>query len=327
MRRRQFVIGSGAAAASLFVRPARAQPARPAVVGYLSSKGFGAEAATIAATREGLARHGYVEGRNLVIEPRFSDGDYARLPALAEELVARKVGVIIASGLPATVAAKRATSVTPIVFRLAIDPVAFGLVQSTNQPGGNITGATMLFDPLTPKKVELLHELVPKAAAIGFLINPKNQNAVSHQAHAVAAARDLGLRLAIVTASMPDEFDKAFATATQQGVGAVLVGDDPFFDTNNRDLVAAAARHGMPTLYYVRDFVDVGGLISYGPNFAEMANIVGDYAGRIAKGASPGSLPVAQPTKFETVINLETAKALGLTVPPLVLTQADEVIE
>lgn len=327
MKRREFVRGAGVAAVCLFAARARAQPAKMAVVGYLSSKGSGAEAATIAATREGLARDGFIEGRNLAIETRFSDGDYARLPALADDLVARNVRVIITSGLPATLAAKKATSTIPIVFRLAVDPVAFGLVQSTHRPGGNITGATMLFDPLTPKKVQLLHELVPSGKTLGLLVNPKNQNAASHQAHAVTATRDLGLRLAIVTASTPAEFDAAFVAAKQQGVAAVLVGDDPFFDTSNRELVATAARHKVPTMYYVRDFVDAGGLISYGPNFAEMATIVGDYAARVLKGGSPASLPVTQPTRFETVINLKTAKALDLAVPPLVLTQADEVIE
>ena len=296
-------------------------------MGYLSSKGEVAEAGILVVVRKGLAETGFVEGRNLATDYRWSEGEYDRLPAFADDLVARKVNVIMASGLPATIAAKSATSTIPIVFRLAIDPVAFHLAQSLNRPGGNLTGVTMLFDPLTPKKLQLLHELVVAATAIGFLINPKNENAQSHTEHAAAAARELGLPLRVLTASSIGELDATFATGRQQGVGAVLVGDDPSFDVNSRELVAAAARHAVPTMYYVRDFVVAGGLISYGPSFDEMSHQAGVYAGRILKGAKPADLPIAQPTKFELVINLKTAAALGLMVPQSLLARADEVIE
>src|SRR5712691_1462875 len=196
------------------------------LIGYFSSKGEASETGIVSAVRKGLAENGFIEGRTVSIAYRWSEGDYDRLPAFAADLLARKVNVIMASGVPATLAAKAATSTIPIVFRLAIDPVAFGLVQSFNRPGGNLTGVTMLFDPLTPKKLQLLHELVPAAATIGFLINPKNQNARSHQDHALGAAKSLGLRVTVLKASSAGEFDSAFAAGRQQGVGAVLVGDD-----------------------------------------------------------------------------------------------------
>ena len=324
--RRDFLPLIGALVAG-WPRASRAQQPAIPIMGYLSSKGEAAEAGILTAVRKGLAENGFVEGRTVSIDYRWSEGDYDRLPAFATDLVARKVNVIMASGVPATLAAKAATSTIPIVFRLAIDPVAFGLAQSFNRPGGNLTGVTMLFDPLTPKKLQLLHELVPTAATIGFLINPKNQNAQSHQERAVAAARTLGLRISVLTASSAGEFDSAFAAGRQQHVGGVLVGDDPFFDVGKQEIVAAAARHAIPTMYYVRDFVVAGGLISYGPSFEELSHQAGIYAGRILKGANPAELPIAQPTKIELVINLNTAKALGLSVPQSLLARADEVIE
>ena len=297
------------------------------VIGYISSTGSSAEAVYAHATQEGLAMHGFVEGRNVSLEYRWSDGDYDRLPALAGDLVARNVSVILASGLPATLAAKAATTSIPIVFRLAIDPVAFNLVQSLNRPGGNLTGVTMLYDPLTPKKLQMLHELIPAAATIGFLINPKNANAGSHKEHAETGAKALGLRVAVLNASTASEIEPAFAAGRMQGIGALLVGDDPFFATAREQLVAAAARHAVPTMYYTREYVAIGGLISYGPNFEEMSRQAAGYAARILKGAKPADLPVAQPTKFELVINLKTAKGLGLAVPPTLLAGADEMIE
>jgi putative ABC transport system substrate-binding protein len=326
LRRRDFFALIGAAVAGWPFAAGAQQPVLP-VMGYLSSKGEAAEAGILAAVRKGLAESGFVEGRTVGIAYRWSEGEYDRLPGFATDLVTRKVNVIMASGVPATLAAKAATSTIPIVFRLAIDPVAFGLAQSLNRPGGNLTGVTMLFDPLTPKKLQLLHELVPAAATIGFLINPKNQNAQSHQERAVAAAESLGLRVTVLTASSAGEFESAFAAGRQQGVRAVLVGDDPFFDVGKEELVAAGARHALPTMYYVRDFVAAGGLVSYGPSFEELSRQAGVYAGRILKGANPAELPVAQPTRIELVINLNTAKALGLAVPPALLARADEVIE
>lgn len=326
MRRRDLFPIAGALVAGWPLAAPAQQPAVP-VIGYLSSKDAVAETGIVSAVRKGLAENGFIEGRTVSIAYRWSEGEYDRLPAFAADLVARKVALIMASGVPATLAAKAATSTIPIVFRLAIDPVAFGLAQSFNRPGGNLTGVTMLFDPLTPKKLQLLHELVPTAATIGFLINPKNQNAQSHQERAVAAARHLGLRITVLTASSAGELDSAFAAGRQQEVGAVLVGDDPFFDVGKHELVAAASRHAISTMYYVRDFVVAGGLISYGPSFEEMSHQAGIYAGRILKGANPAELPIAQPTKIELVINLKTAWALGLTVPPALFARADEIIE
>jgi putative ABC transport system substrate-binding protein len=205
--------------------------------------------------------------------------------------------------------------------------VAFGLAQSLNRPGGHLTGVTMLFDPLTPKKLQLLQELVPAMKGVGFLVNPKNQNVTSHRQRAEQAAQELGLRLAVLSASAPEELDGAFDQAEKAAVSAVLVGDDPFFDVSNKELVAAAARHRMPTMFYVRDFTEAGGLMSYGPSFDEMAQQAGDYAGRILKGAKPADLPIGQPTKIELVINMKTARALGITVPQSLLGRADTIVE
>jgi putative ABC transport system substrate-binding protein len=293
----------------------------------LSSKSPEAEAGIVAAARAGLARRGFVEGRNLAIEFRWAEGDYTRLPQQAAELVGHNVSVLMTSGLPATLAAKTATQSIPIVFRLAIDPAAYGLVRSLNRPGGNLTGVTMLFDPLTPKKLQLLHDIIPAAASIGILINPNNQNAASHREHAEKAAQSLGLRLEIFEAGNTAELDTQFAATRKRAIGALLVGDDPFFDVSSRELVDAAARHGVPTMYYVRDFTMAGGLISYGPSFSEMSSQAGEYAGRILQGAKPADLPVGQPTKFELVVNVRTAKALSLTIPPSILASTDEVIE
>ena len=325
MKRREFITFLGGAVAA-WPFTARGQNLAIATIGYLSSKDEKSEAGIIAGVRKGLAEQGLVEGQNVSLAYRWSGGDYSRLPELAADLVAGKVDVIAASGLPAALAAKAATSAIPIVFRLAIDPIAFGLAQSFDRPGGNLTGVTMLFDPLTPKKLQLLHELV-SGLSVGLLVNPRNPNATSHQEHAETAAQALGLRLTVLTAGSPDEIEPAFAMGRQKGIGALLVGDDPLFDVENHRLVGIAARYKIPTMYYVRDFVVSGGLFSYGPSFDEMATQVGLYVGRILKGAKPADLPIQQPTKFELVINLKTAKALGLTVPPTILTQADEVIE
>ncbi len=324
MRRRD-LIASGFGA--LLPLSARAQQPSTAVVGYLSSKGPAAEAGIVAAARRGLAKNGFIEGKNLAIDFRWSEGDYTRLPKLAAALVEGKVNVIMASGLPATLAAQKATSTIPIVFRLAIDPVAFGLAQSLNRPGGHLTGVTMLFDPLTPKKLQLLQELVPGMKSVGFLVNPKNQNVASHRRRAEDATHKLDLQLVMLSASAPDELDTAFAEAHKAGVSAVLVGDDPFFDVSSKALIGAAARHRMPTMFYVRDFTEAGGLISYGPSFDEMAEQAGDYAGRILKGARPADLPVGQPTRIELVINMKTARALGITVPQTLLGGADAIVE
>jgi putative ABC transport system substrate-binding protein len=325
MRRREFItlMGSGMAA---WPSLAAAQGSANFTIGYLSSKDEKSEAGIIAGIRKGLAAQGLTEGQNVSILYRWSAGEYQRLPGLAADLIANKVDLIGASGLPAALVAKSATTTVPIVFRLAIDPTAYGLAQSFDRPGGNLTGVTMLFDPLTPKKLQLLHELISEPS-IGLLVNPNNQNVASHREHAEKAAQSLGLRLTVLTAGAPNAIEPAFATARQQGIAAFLIGDDPMFDVESARLVAAAASHKIPTMYYVGDFVEAGGLFSYGPNFAEMAMQVGIYIGRILKGAKPADLPVQQPTKFELVINTTTAKTLGLTVPPTLLARADRVVE
>jgi putative ABC transport system substrate-binding protein len=324
IRRREFIrlLGGVGVAWPLSVR---AQGRRP-VIGYLSSKGETAEAGILAGIRKGLGQQGFEEGRNVAFEYAWSAGEYDRLPKLAAGLVARNVDIIAASGLPATLAAKTATSKIPIIFRLAVDPVAFKLAQSFDRPGGNLTGVTMLFDPLTPKKLQLLHEMV-SSASIGLLINPKNQNAASHREHAETAAKALGLRMTVLAASNGGELGPAFEHGRQAKLGAILVGDDPLFDTESGRLVEAANRSGIPTMYYVRDFVLGGGLLSYGPSFDEMAFQVGVYAGRILKGAKITELPIVQPTKFELVINRKTARAIGFDIPSKLLFTADEVIE
>jgi putative ABC transport system substrate-binding protein len=321
--RRRHLIALGLAAAL----PSAAGAQQPATIGYLSSKNEAAEAGIVAAARQGLAQNGFIEGKNLSIDYRWSGGDYTRLPKLAAELVARKVDLIMTSGLPATLEAQKATSTIPIVFRLAIDPVAYKLAQSLNRPGGHLTGVTMLFDPLTPKKLQLLQDLVAGTRSVGFLVNPNNQNVTSHRQRAEEAARALGLRLVVLTASAPAELEPAFAEARRQAVSSVLVGDDPFFDVSSSALTEAASRQLMPTMFYVRDFVEAGGLISYGPSFDEMARQAGDYAGRILKGAKPGELPIGQPTKIELVINMKAARALGLSVPQSLLGRADTIVE
>jgi putative tryptophan/tyrosine transport system substrate-binding protein len=326
IRRRDLLrlLGTGVAG-----RPLRgmAQPSTVPVIGYLSSKNATAETAIVGPILESLGRAGFVDGRNLSILYRWSEGEYDRLPAQAAGLVERKVDVILASGVPATLAAKAATASLPIVFRLAVDPVAFGLAKSMNRPGGNLTGVTMLFDPLTPKKMELLQELVPQTRAVGFVINPQNRNAASHKEHAETAAKSLGLRLIVLAASRAEDIEPVFAAARRQGLGAILVGDDPFFDVKKTELVAAAASNRIPTMFYVRDFVDAGGLISYGPSFEEMASLVGDYAARILKGTSPAALPIGQPTKIELIVNAGAARTLGLAVPLALLARANEVID
>lgn len=329
MRRRDFFawIGGAAVAPTFSALPSNAQPTAIPVIGYLSSKGETAEAGTVAAIRKGLAERNFVDGENVKFSYRWSRGDYSLLPQLAAELVDEKVNVIAASGLPAALAAREATSVIPIVFRLAIDPVAFHLVRSFDRPGGNITGVTMLFDPLTPKKLQLLHELVPNAGTIALLVNPKNQNAASHKEYAERAAAAMGLPFAVLQVTRAGEIEAAFAAAREKRIGAILVGDDPSFDDLSDELIGAAARSQIPTMYYVRSFVASGGLISYGPSFDEMAKQEGAYLGRILEGAKPAELPIQQPTKIDLVINLKAAKALGLSVPATLLATADEVIE
>jgi putative tryptophan/tyrosine transport system substrate-binding protein len=325
LRRRQIIKLLGIAAAWPFA--ARAQRTITPLIGYLGSKGKFAEAGSVVAMREGLRERGFFDGVNVRIEYRWCDGDYGRLPQLTADLINQNVNVITASGLPAALAAKEATSTIPIVFRLAVDPVASDLVAGIDRPGSNITGVTALSDQLTPNKIRLLHELAPSALRIGFLIDPKNQNVASYKENAERAAEALGLGLSTLAASRAEDIDSAFAAARSDGVNALIVADDPVFGIINYQLINAAARSKIPTMYYDSDFVLAGGLISYGPSFDELARQQGNYLGRILGGAKPADLPIQQATKFELVINLKTAKALGLSVPPSILASVDRVID
>jgi putative ABC transport system substrate-binding protein len=275
-----------------------------------------------------LAEAGFVEGKNVAIEFRWADGRYDRLPALASELVGRQVAVIAAVGGGASgLAAKSATATIPIVFASGGDAVKIGLVTSLNRPGGNVTGVNIIFGALGAKRLELLHDLVPAAGAIGMLVNPAYPSAPIEVQDVEAAGRKLGLRMHIVDARTENDIDPAFGDFAEKKVKGLLVADDPFFQGQRLRIVGLAGRRGLPAIYFSRDFVDAGGLMSYGPNLVDVYRVVGVYCGRILKGEKPADLPVVQPTRFELVINLKTARALGLDVPPTLLALADEVIE
>jgi len=313
--------------AGLIVRPAAAgaqQKALP-VIGFLGVNSPGAMASYAAAFHRGLSETGYVEGQNATIEYRWAEGHYDRLPALAADLVGRKVDVIATSGAGAR-AAKDATSTISILF-LVGDPVATGLYASLARPGGNLTGVSPLTSELTPKRLELLSELVPQAGLIALLVNPNNPNIARDIKAMQEAARAKGVQLHILKAGAEGELETAFGSLVQQHAGALVVGADPFFNSRREELVALAARHAVPAIYEWRESVVAGGLISYGPSLTGIWREIGVYAGKILKGAKPADLPVQQPTTFELVVNLNTAKALGLTVPPSILSRADEVIE
>jgi len=325
LKRREFITLFGGAA--VWPLAARAQQAAIPVVGVLETRSPGEAASVLAAFREGLKEVGYVEGKNVVIEYRWAEGQFGRLPVLAAELVRRQATVIYAATIPGALAAQAATTTIPIVFNGAGDPVQLGLVASFNRPGGNVTGINLFSATLEGKKLELLHELVPKAVTIGVLINPSWVNAAAQSKDLQAAARTLGLQIDIVNASNESSIDTAFATLAERHIGALLVTSNPFFASQRDQLVALAARHGMPAIYAQRELVAAGGLMSYGTNLAEAYHQAGVYTGRILKGEKPADLPVLLPTKFELVINLKTAKALGLPVPDKLLVGADEVIE
>jgi len=307
---------------------ARTQQTAVPVIGFLGSASAAPNADAIAAFHQGLGEGGYVEGRNVVIEYRWAENQYDRLPALAADLVRRPVAVIVASGGPvAAQAAKAATSTIPIVFTASSTPIELGLVASLRRPGGNMTGSAMLTAELDAKRLELLRELVPTAHVIGALVNPGRPDAEAQSRYAQEAGRALGLRVIILSASSESEIDKTFANLAEQRIGALLVGADPFFHSRREQLIALVARHAVPTMYMTRDFVTAGGLMSYGASIEEGYRQAGIYTGQILKGAKPADLPIVQPTKFVLVINLKAAKALGLEIPPTVLARADEVIE
>jgi len=325
MRRRELILLVGGAITT--ARGLCAQQKGMPVIGFLGIGSPAENAANLAAVRQGLSETGYVEGNNVAIEYRWAEGHYERLPGLAVDLIGRKVDVILsAGGITGALAAKEATSVIPIVFFSGEDPVKRGFIASLAQPGANLTGVSWLEVELMPKRLELLLELIPGAGMIALLINPKNANAEGMVRDVEAAARVNRVQLQILKASTENEIDDAFAMIVRQQTGLV-VSTDPFFNSRRNQLVALAARHAVPAIYERREFTAAGGLISYGPSFTAAFWQLGVYAGKILKGARPADLPVQQPTRFELVVNLKTAHALGLTVPPSILTRADEVIE
>jgi putative tryptophan/tyrosine transport system substrate-binding protein len=326
MRRREFLGALGGAAAWPVVARAQ-QPALP-VIGFLSGRSSADSIEEVKGFHRGLAEAGYTVGQNIVAEFRWADGRYDRLPALATELVARRVAVIAAVGGGASgLAAKSVTSTIPIIFASGGDAVKIGLVASLNQPGGNVTGVNIIFGALGAKRLELLHELVPATTAVAMLVNPNYPSAPIEVQDVEAAGRKLGLNIHVFNARTEGEIEPAFSSLAQQKAGGLLVADDPFLQSQRDRLVRLAERHAVPAIYFSPDFVDAGGLMSYGPNLVDVYRLVGVYCGRILKGEKPADLPVQQPTKYSLIINLKTARTLGLTISREFLLRADDVIE
>jgi putative ABC transport system substrate-binding protein len=325
MMRREFIALAGAMAAA---HALGAEQKSMPVIGFLSGATSDGYVPFVAAFRRGLNEAGWIDGHNMMIEYRWAEGHYERLPALADELIARKVDVIATSGGPAAAyAAKNATSTIPIVFTSGDDPVASGIVASLARPGGNLTGVSFLNVELTAKRLELLSDLVPQARTMALLVNPTNPNAERIMRDAQEAARTKGVQLHMLKAANESGIDSAFVTLAELRISALVVGSDPFFVSRREQLVGLAARYAVPAINEMRGFVDSGGLISYGTSIAGVYHQLGIYAGKILRGAKPADLPVEQPTTFELVVNLKTAKALGLTIPLSILARADEVIE
>jgi putative ABC transport system substrate-binding protein len=323
MRRREFIAGLSAAAWPLVA--GAQQPATP-VVGFLNSGSPGGYAPMVAAFRQGLKETGYVEGQNVAVEYRWAEGQYDQVPAMAAELVRRQVAVIVAN-TPGNLAAKAATTTIPIVFTTAGDPVQMGLVASLSRPSGNVTGVTQLYEEVAPKRLELAHQLVPMATSIAVLVNPTYPNVETELKDLQAAARTLGLQLHVLHASAERDFDTVFATLVKLRPGALVISADVFLLSRSKLLAALAIRHAIPAIYWDHEFAAAGGLMSYGSSNRVAYRLAGIYTGRILKGEKPTDLPVEQPTKFELIINLNTAKALGLTIPETLLATADELIQ
>jgi putative ABC transport system substrate-binding protein len=326
MRRREFIAGLGSAAAWPVV--ARAQQEAVPVIGYFSTQSAEVEHQNVTIPfLQGLKEAGYVEGQNVAIERRYAENQMDRLPALVSDLVRRRVAVIVGAGTPATLAAKAATTTIPIVFATGGDPVALGLVASLNRPGANVTGIANLSAELAPKQLQLLGELIPNAALFGVLADPAAPTTPSMITDLQGAARMLGLKLVVANARTDNDLETAFANLSEQRVGAVLVGGSNLYTRRTGQLAALAARHALPAIYQYREFALAGGLMSYGSSQGYFYHQAGIYTGRILKGEKPANMPVEQPTKLELVINLKTAKALGLTIPETLLATADEVIQ
>jgi putative tryptophan/tyrosine transport system substrate-binding protein len=327
VRRRDFIkVIAGSTAA--WPLAARAQQSAMPVVGFIGSRSPGDSANLVAAFRAGLGETGFVENQNVMVEFRWAEGQYDRLPMLSADLVAHQVAVIAApGGIAAGLAAKTATTKIPIIFLTGADPVQFGLVKSLSRPDGNLTGVAILTNTLAPKQLELLREVAPDATLIAFLVNPKNPLAESDTREVHSAAGTTGHKILILSASNDSDIDNAFVALVQQKAGALLVMSDPLFNSRPDKIVALAARHAIPAIYQWRDFPAAGGLMSYGTVLADAYRLVGVYAGKILKGAKPTDLPIQQSVKVQLVVNLGTAKALGLTIPPPVLARADEIIE
>ncbi len=328
MKRREFITLLGGAAAA-WPLAARAQQQAMPVIGYIGTGSRESDAFRLPSFHQGLKETGYVEGRNVTIEYRWAEGRNDRLPALAAELVRRQVAVIaVPASTPGALAAKAATTTIPIVFYIGLDPVELGLVASLHRPGGNVTGVTGWNVTVGPKRLELLHEVIPTATSIALLVNPTSPNLVDADlSEQQAAARALGLKLHVLHASTERDFDTIFASLAQLGVGGLVIGTDSFFNTRKEQLGALSVHHRVPTIHQYREFAAAGGLMSYGTDTSDLSHQVGVYAGRILKGEKAAEMPVQQATKVELIINLKTAKALGITFPLPLLGRADEVIE
>jgi putative ABC transport system substrate-binding protein len=327
MRRREFVALTAGAAAGWPLMAVAQHPAIP-VIGVLASASYDYRSHLAVAFRQSLNELGYIEGRTVAFEYRSAEGQYDRLPSLAAALVRDQVAIIATTGAPASaLAARAATTTIPIVFVTGGDPIALGLVASINRPGGNVTGVNLFNVMLVPKQLELVRELVPKVDVIAALVNPSNPNTQMEERELESAARALQLRIHMLRATTDQDFDAAFATIIDQGAGAVIVSYDGFFLSRRSQLIERAARHSLPAIYHWREFAEAGGLISYGTNLIDSSRQAGIYAAKILQGEKPATLPIWQPTTFELIINLKTARTLGLTVPPSLLVRADEVIE